>query len=64
MAAEPLRESAHRAVITAHLAEGHHVEALRHYTAFRNLLAAELGLDPSPQLGELTREVTTTLTAS
>jgi DNA-binding SARP family transcriptional activator len=58
VAAEPLRESAHRTVITAHLAEGNHAEALKHYDAFRKRLAAELGLDPSPQLGELIRDIT------
>jgi DNA-binding SARP family transcriptional activator len=58
VAAEPLRESAHRTVITAHLAEGNHAEALKHYEVFRKRLASELGLDPSPQLGELIRNVT------
>ncbi|WP_344012463.1 AfsR/SARP family transcriptional regulator [Streptomyces thermospinosisporus] len=48
--AEPLRESAHRAVIAAHLAEGNVGEAVRHYDAFRKLLKEELGVEPSPQL--------------
>jgi len=48
--AEPLRESAHRAVIAAHLAEGNIGEAVRHYDAFRKLLQEELGVEPSPQL--------------
>ncbi len=47
---EPLRESAHRVVIAAHLAEGNASEALRHYTYFRDLLWAELRLRPSPRL--------------
>jgi DNA-binding SARP family transcriptional activator len=63
VAAEPLRESAHRTVIAAHLAEGNPAEALRHYETFRRLLAAELGLQPSPQLGELIGDVTPMLTA-
>lgn len=47
---EPLRESAHRAIIAIHLAEGNVAEALRHYGLFRRLLEAELGIEPSPQL--------------
>jgi DNA-binding SARP family transcriptional activator len=47
---EPLRESAHRAVIAVHLAEGNHAEALREYQGFRRLLARELGLPPSPTI--------------
>jgi DNA-binding SARP family transcriptional activator len=44
---EPLRESAHRAVIAVHLAEGNPSEALRQYRRYRDLLRAQLGLDPS-----------------
>lgn len=47
---EPLRESAHCAVITVHIAEGNLVEAIRHYHRFRRLLVAELGVEPSPRL--------------
>ena len=47
---EPLRESAHRRVIAVHLAEGNHAEALRQYDGYRRLLAAELGLPPSPEI--------------
>lgn len=50
VAMEPLRESAHRAVMRVHLAEGNYVEALREFQAFRSLLAAELGIEPSPRL--------------
>jgi DNA-binding SARP family transcriptional activator len=50
---EPLRESAHRAVISVHLAEGNPSEALRQYRRFRELLYAELGLEPSPLIKEL-----------
>jgi DNA-binding SARP family transcriptional activator len=53
IAAEPLRESAHRLLIKAFLADGNRREATRRYRAFRDLLAAELGLAPSPQLTEL-----------
>ena len=51
--AEPLRESAHRAVVTVHLQEGNRSEALRHYRAFRDLLDRELGVRPSPALDDL-----------
>ncbi|MEV7612585.1 BTAD domain-containing putative transcriptional regulator [Streptomyces sp. NPDC089799] len=46
---EPLRESAHRAVVAVHLAEHNTVEAVRQYGAFRRLVRAELGLEPSPR---------------
>jgi DNA-binding SARP family transcriptional activator len=45
--AEPLRESAHRGIVSAHLSEGNVCEALRHYAAFRRLLNDELGVEPS-----------------
>lgn len=45
--AEPLRESTHRAIIKAHMAEGNHHEALRQYDEYRRLLDRELGLAPS-----------------
>ncbi|MFI7407085.1 BTAD domain-containing putative transcriptional regulator [Streptomyces sp. NPDC049627] len=44
---EPLRESAHRAVVAVHLAEQNVGEAVRHYGAFRDLLRTELGIAPS-----------------
>ena len=52
VAAEPLRESAQRALIDAHLAEGNWVEAWRTYEAYRDLLWCELGVDPAPDLSE------------
>jgi DNA-binding SARP family transcriptional activator len=61
--AEPLRETAHRAVIMAHLAEGNSGEAIRQYERFRALLARELGLRPSLALTELIRRATTQITA-
>jgi DNA-binding SARP family transcriptional activator len=45
--AEPLRESAHRALIGMHLAEGNVVEALRQYETCKRLMARELGVRPS-----------------
>jgi DNA-binding SARP family transcriptional activator len=53
VAGEPLRESAHRTLIKAHLAEGNVAEAIRQYAEFRKLVRDELGVDPSPQMEEL-----------
>jgi DNA-binding SARP family transcriptional activator len=50
---EPTRESARRALIRAHLAEGNLDEAIRQFEHFRALLARELGVRPSRQLTEL-----------
>ncbi|MEV7731569.1 bacterial transcriptional activator domain-containing protein [Streptomyces sp. NPDC088921] len=51
--AAPLRESAHRAVILAHLAEGNGVEAVRQFEACRAILHQELGVPPSAALTNL-----------
>lgn len=56
---EPLRESAHRAVVAAHLSEGNIVEALRQYATFRGILRAEIDLEPSSAMEELIRPVRT-----
>jgi DNA-binding SARP family transcriptional activator len=53
VAGEPLRESAHRAVIEVHLAEGNPGEALRQFDLYRRLLRTELGLPPSPAIRTL-----------
>ncbi|ACZ30982.1 transcriptional regulator, SARP family [Xylanimonas cellulosilytica DSM 15894] len=53
VAADPLRESAQRALIAAHLAEGNVSEAWRQYEIYRQLLWESLGLRPSPQLVSL-----------
>lgn len=50
---EPLRESAHRVVIRAYLAEGNRVDALRQYAYYRKLAYTELGVQPSPRLRAL-----------
>ena len=50
---DPLRESAHRLLLRAHLAQGNWSEAIRHYRAYRDRLRDELGLEPSPQIAEL-----------
>jgi DNA-binding SARP family transcriptional activator len=53
VAVEPLRESAQRALLTAHLAEGNRMESLRSFEAYRRLLFRELGVAPSPELAAL-----------
>ena len=57
VAAEPLRESAHRAVIRVHLAEGNTAEAIRQYRLCRRLLNDQLGVEPSRRMQELFEEV-------
>lgn len=54
---EPLRDTAHRALIAAYLAEGNRIEALRQYRTYECLLRRELGLPPSPQMVELVRDL-------
>jgi DNA-binding SARP family transcriptional activator len=46
----PLRETATRMIIAMHLAGDNVAEAVRHYEFFRDLLGAELGIEPSRQL--------------
>jgi DNA-binding SARP family transcriptional activator len=62
--AEPLRESAHRALIEAHLAEGNRWEAVRQYELCRQLLLDELGLEPSAALFDLIPAATSPAGAS
>ncbi|MFS7878155.1 BTAD domain-containing putative transcriptional regulator [Streptomyces asiaticus] len=51
--AEPLRESAHRVLMNAHLAAGNRGAALRQYEQCRRVLLEELGLEPSQTLRDL-----------
>lgn len=53
VAADPVREDTHRALILAHLAEGNPQDAARHYERYRRVLRRELGTDPSPELQRL-----------
>ncbi len=53
--AEPLRESAQRVLIQAHLAEGNRCEAVRQYDLYKRLLREELGVEPSSKLDEMVR---------
>ncbi|HLL64857.1 MAG TPA: BTAD domain-containing putative transcriptional regulator [Micromonosporaceae bacterium] len=50
---EPLRESAHRHLITAHLAAGNRAEAVLAYRRLSDLLDSELGIGPSPETAHL-----------
>jgi len=53
VAGEPLRESAHRAVVRLHLAEGNVCEARRQYRQCADLLRDQLGIAPSQQMEAL-----------
>lgn len=47
VAIEPLRETAHRALAEAHVAEGNFIEARRAFVRYRDLARRELGVEPS-----------------
>jgi DNA-binding SARP family transcriptional activator len=53
VAAEPLRESAHRVVISAYLAEGNKVEAVRQFKFYQQLARQELDVQPSALMRDL-----------
>lgn len=53
LSAEPLRESAARLLVSAHLAAGNTAEATRVYERHRADLLRELGIQPSSHLREL-----------
>ena len=50
VADEPLRESAHRALMETHIADGNVGEAVRQYRMYQTMLREQLGLEPSPGL--------------
>lgn len=54
---EPLRESARRVLIEAHIAERNVAAALREYDSFCALLHTELGLEPSDELRALIEDL-------
>jgi DNA-binding SARP family transcriptional activator len=56
---EPLRESAHRALVRAHLAEGNVWEAIRRYRWYEELAARDLGVEPSPMMRSLLSGIAT-----
>jgi DNA-binding SARP family transcriptional activator len=53
VSAEPLRESAHRTLVRAYLAEGNVAEALRQYRFCSKVLADDLGIQPSAEMEAL-----------
>jgi hypothetical protein len=57
VAAEPLREAAHRALMVTYVAAGEPARALAHYDALATLLARELGAAPAPETATLAASV-------
>jgi DNA-binding SARP family transcriptional activator len=55
VSADPLRESANRVLIEAHLAEGNLAEGIRAYERYRALVRRELGVEPGRELTILVR---------
>jgi DNA-binding SARP family transcriptional activator len=55
---DPLRESAHRALMKIHIAEGNKGEAIRRYRQYEEIAARDLGVQPSPMMRALLSEVT------
>lgn len=53
VATEPLQESAWRLVVRIHIQQGNLSSAERSYSAYRCLLAAELGVEPSHMMEDL-----------
>jgi DNA-binding SARP family transcriptional activator len=53
VATDPLRESAQRALIGVHLAEGNTREAIRQYRKYAGLLHDVLGLEPSLRIRQM-----------
>ncbi len=51
--ADPLRETAHEAVIRVCVTQGNRNDALRHFQTYRCQIREELGLDPSERIQEL-----------
>jgi DNA-binding SARP family transcriptional activator len=55
VSADPLRESANKVLIEAHLAEGNLVEGRRAYQRYRDTVRRELGVEPDKELASLVR---------
>lgn len=53
VSSEPTRESAHRALMTAHLLEGNRMEAIRQYHRYLEMARVEMGIGPSEHLQRL-----------
>jgi len=58
VSADPLRESAQRALIEAHLAEGNWVEGRRSFEAYCDVLVRELGTEPGAELAAMVARAT------
>jgi DNA-binding SARP family transcriptional activator len=58
VAIEPYRESAHRAIISAYIAEGNSASALAQYHRCQRLLTRDLGVRPTAQLQALVQDLT------
>jgi len=54
---DPLRESASRILIEAHLAEGNLIEGRRAYERYRDTIRRELDVEPGQQLADLARDL-------
>lgn len=54
--AAPLRETANAMLIRIHLAQGNRTEALSAYEKYRDLLHAELGIEPTDEIKALVKE--------
>jgi DNA-binding SARP family transcriptional activator len=50
---EPLRESAHRALMRVHIAEGNAGEAIRRYRRYEEIADRDLGVEPSAMMRAL-----------
>lgn len=50
---DSLRESAHRAVISIHLAEGNVFDARRAYDQCRQIMVRDVGVEPSPAIAKM-----------
>lgn len=57
LAIDPLSEEAHRQLIRLYLVAGRRNSALAHYEHLRNLLNAELGVEPLPETADLYRSI-------
>lgn len=57
LALDPLREATHRALMRLYANKGERALALKQYRACRDVLAAELGIDPEPMTKKIAEEI-------
>ena len=55
--AEPLRETSHAILIRVYLAEGNRAEALAAFERYRAMAQAELGLEPTPLIEAIVKDL-------